>query len=163
MKKNYHLALLILSLLFIFNGRAIWAQNDSLSQFDSTKEIIAIVSQLERLDPSEYILKIDDVREKLEKYFENKKRVCEGDFSTVVLTKGERESDTKKSVKLSKEEREVCLRELKQVQQKYIESLFEAKKRYVIHLHKQRLEELEKSKEEAIKELMKKFNKKGRR
>ena len=70
---------------------------------------------------------------------------------------------SKKSVKLSKEEREVCFRELKQVQQKYIESLFEAKKRYVIHLHKQRLEELEKSKEEAIKELMKKFNKKGRR
>jgi len=136
---------------------------DISPQFDSTKEIIQLVNKLNKTAASDYVVKVDDIREKLEKYIEHKKRVCDGDFSTVILSKGENESDSKKPVKLSKEEKEVCFRELKQVQQKYIESLFNAKKNYMIHLHSLRLKELEESKEMALKNLMNSFNKKGRR
>ncbi len=151
-------------LILIFFGFISLVQAEDISpQFNSTKEIIQLVDKLSETTPSEYVIKVDDIRGKLEKYIEHKKRVCDGDFSTVILSKGENESDLKKSVKLSKEEREVCFRELKQVQQKYIESLFNAKKSYMIHLHSLRLKELEESKEMALKNLMNSFNKKGRR
>jgi hypothetical protein len=129
----------------------------------TSKEINQLITTLVDIPASEYTLKIDTTREKLEKYIENKKRVCDGDFSTVVLNRVEKDSDSKKLVKLSKEEREICFRELKQVQEKFIDSLFLAKKKYMIYLHEQRLAELEDSKEKALKELMNSFNKKGRR
>ncbi len=154
---------MITSLLILGLTLSTFAQESIDPNFDSTKEVSELVKGLENLSASDYTLKIEEVRDKLEKYIENKKRVCDGDFSTVVLSRGERESDKKKSVKLSIEEREVCFRELKQVQQKYIESLFGAKKRYLVHLHQQRMNELEVAKEMAIKELNQTFNKKGRR
>ena len=151
-------------LILVFFGLLSLVQAEDISpQFDSTKEIIQLVNKLNKTTATDYVIKVDDIREKLEKYIEHKKRVCDGDFSTVILSKGENESDPKKPVKLSKEEREVCFRELKQVQQKYIESLFVAKKNYMIHLHSLRLKELEESKQMALKNLMNSFNKKGRR
>lgn len=154
----------IITSLFIsiFSLINITFAQEEVDNSESTKEIVKVVSQLDKLSPENYMNKIDDIRERLEKYFDNKKRVCEGDFSTVVLTKGKR-NNKNDSVKLSKEEREVCFRELKRVQQKYIESLFGAKKKYIVHLHELRLKEFEKSKDRAIKNLSKKFNKKGRR
>ncbi len=150
-------------ILVFFSFLSLVQAEDISPQLNSTKEINQLVNKLNKTAASDYVVQVDDIREKLEKYIEHKKRVCDGDFSTVILSKGENESDPKKPVKLSKEEREVCFRELKQVQQKYIESLFNAKKNYMIHLHSLRLKELEESKEMALKNLMNSFNKKGRR
>ena len=152
---------IIFSLFILSISLFSFSQDDN--QAGSKKQVTQLIENLKGLSPKEYTLKIEDVRDNLERYIENKKGVCKGDFSTVVLSRGEQESSNKKSVKLSKEEREVCFRELKQIQQTYIESLFEVKKRYLVYLHELRLNELEVAKEEAIKELMKTFNKKGRR
>lgn len=136
----------------------------SWAEESSTDEMEKVINEMGALKAVDYIIKIDDYREKLERFIENKKGVCEGEFSTVILARGDRESETpKKPVKLTKEEREVCFRELKQIQQKYIEASYEAKKRYLVYLHEQRLQELERSKDAAIKDLTNRFNKKGRR
>ncbi len=155
---------LLITLLFISPCFFLWAQENQAPKEENTNEMEQMISAMTEIAASEYTLRIDDVREKLEKYIENKKRVCEGSFSTVVLSKRDRETTTdSKPVKLSKEEREVCFRELKQIQQKYISASFEAKKKYLIHIHELRLKELEDSKERALKDLLNSFNKKGRR
>ncbi len=156
--------LITLFFISLFVSQALWAQQEAASGQDTSDEVELLIAGMGKISATEYNLKVDDIRGKLEKYIENKKRVCEGDFSTVILSKGERESGAaKKPVKLSKEEREVCFRELKQIQQKYIEASYEAKKRFLVYLHGERLKELEQSKEDALKHLINSFNKKGRR
>jgi len=149
----------IFSLMFLcLFSAGVWAQQSS------TDEMEKLINEMGALVATDYILKVDDYRSNLERFIENKKGVCEGEFSTVILSRNDRESDNpKKPVKLTKEEREVCFRELKQIQQKYIEASYKAKKRYLIHLHELRLQELEHSKDSAIKDLTNRFNKKGRR
>lgn len=137
---------------------------DSYAQEGTTDKMEKLISEMGGLSSTDYILKIDNYREKLERFIENKKGVCEGEFSTVILSRNDRvAADLKKPVKLTKEERAICFRELKQVQKKYIEASYEAKKRYLIYLHKMRLKELSLSKNNAIKELTNRFNKKGHR
>jgi hypothetical protein len=133
--------------------------------FDYTKKVHKSLQDLKGLGPKEYFKEIDNYRTELEKYFDQKKRVCEGEFSTVILTgapqKGD--EDTKKPVKLKPEERKLCFRELKALQLTFINNMYAARKRYLEYLHKERLQELDLSREKAVKSLQGSFNKRSRR
>jgi len=131
--------------------------------FEYTKKVAADLEKLKALAPKDYFQKVDDFRTELEKYFDHKKRVCEGEFSTVILSGSSENKQNKKPVKLSREERKLCFRELKALQVTFINNMYSARKRYLGFLHAKRIEELEKARENSIKSLQDSFNKKSRR
>lgn len=135
------------------------AQEDG-NIFDYTKRIHKSLEELKTLKPEDYFNNVDNYRIELEKFFDQKKRVCEGEFSTVILS--ESNSQEKKPVKLKPEERKLCFRELKALQLTFINNLFQARKKYLSFLHKKRIKELETARENAVKSLQRSFDKKRR-
>lgn len=133
--------------------------------FDYTKKVHQALKKLKDLPGESYFKEIDNYRSELEKYFDQKKRVCEGEFSTVILTgvPQEDKKNTAKPVKLKPEERKLCFRELKALQLTFINNMYQARKRYLTFLHDKRLEELDLSREKAVKSLQDSFNKGSRR
>jgi hypothetical protein len=152
-------------ILTLFISCGAFAQGDVVQSniFEYTKRVAADLEKLKNLEPKNYFQKVDDFRTELEKYFDHKKRVCEGEFSTVILSGGGESSQNKKPVKLSKEERKLCFRELKALQVTFINNMYSARKRYLAFLHAKRIEELEEARENSIKSLQDSFNKKSRR
>jgi len=158
--------LIAFSLLF---SVSIFGQDTSEVQttFEYTKKVKEQLNAIKSLPPEDYFKKVDTYRLALEKYMENKKRVCEGEFSTVIL-----ESDNvndqstidsaKKGNKLSREERKLCFRELKALQVTFINNMFIARKSYLDHLHDKRIEQLKVAREDAIKNIQMSFSKKRR-
>lgn len=158
------LKLMFFFLFLLFNCTAfsqdLGEQNNT---FEYTKKITLGLNKLKNLAADNYFQKVDDFRAELEKYFDHKKRVCEGEFSTVILSGNVESKQNKKPLKLSKEERKLCFRELKALQVTFINNLYIARKRYLSFLHTKRIEELEKARGESIKSLQDSFNKKSRR
>jgi hypothetical protein len=159
---------LLLPLLFI---SSVLAEEVIETPFQYTKKIHNELQKLKTLGPMDYFSKIDGFRTELEKYFEHKKRVCEGEFSTIILAPAEAERPDQKRQKkdegsrkkLTKEERKLCFRELKALQVTYIHNLYLARKKFLVYLHRKRLKELEDSREAAIKRLQSSFSKGKRR
>lgn len=129
-----------------------FAQDDEVeSPFEYTQKIQKQLSELKDITPEKFLVQVDQYRDNLEKYFEHKKRVCNGEFSTVILSEaGESRQDGKR---LSKEERKLCFREMKALQTTYINNMHQARKRYLESLHSQRIQQLEDSREKALNDL----------
>lgn len=112
------------------------------------------IGKVKSIDPQSYFKEIDKYRQLIERYIKNKKMVCNGEFSTLVLSDSEIMPFGDK-IKLSKEERKLCLREIKNMQVAFIRNSFVAKKNYLDYLHKQRIGDLINAKEKMIKSLQK--------
>lgn len=153
---------ILIMIVFTLN---ICAQGDKLEGniFEYTKKVHEQLNELRDISPADYFKNVDTYRTELEKYFDQKKRVCEGEFSTVILAGVSETSPNQKPVKLKPEERKLCFRELKALQLTFINNMFAARKRYLEFLHKERLSELDKAREKAVKTLQDSFNKKSRR
>lgn len=137
-----------------------YAKANDLTSFEYTQEIGKELELLKSIKPSDYINEINEHRTKLDKYFEHKKRVCNGEFSTVVLQGTvSKDSTKKKGNKLSKEERKLCFREMKAMQMTFVNHMFLARKSYLTYLHEKRLSELSEAREKAIKSLQRSFSK----
>tara|TARA_R110002072_G_scaffold534_6_gene3908 strand:+ start:86420 stop:86923 length:504 start_codon:yes stop_codon:yes gene_type:complete len=135
--------------------------------FEYTKKVKEQLNAIKKIAPEDYFKEVDGHRVSLEKYMENKKRVCEGEFSTVILESDNSSSTAatnsdRKSNKLSREERKLCFRELKALQVTFINNMFVARKNYLTFLHEKRLSELKMAREEAIKNIQMSFSKKRR-
>jgi hypothetical protein len=146
-------------LLSFFLLTALAAQESGETSFEYTKRVRDELEAIKNLSSEEYFLKVDGMRVEIEKYIDHKRRVCNGEFSTVVLTEKEDISVRPKANKLTKEERKLCFRELKALQNTFINNMFVARKAYLDQLHKQRIEDLSKMREEAIKNLNSAFEK----
>ncbi|MCP4912209.1 MAG: hypothetical protein GY909_03740 [Oligoflexia bacterium] len=159
----------IFSAIILLVCFSIFAQeaNEVRTTFEYTKKVKQQLNAIKKLPPENYFKEVDTYRLALEKYMENKKRVCEGEFSTVIL-----ENDTvndqsaidnaKKGNKLSREERKLCFRELKALQVTFINNMFIARKNYLDHLHNKRIDQLKVAREDAIKNIQMSFSKKRR-
>ena len=124
------------------------------------------LDEVKDLAPEEFLQSIDSYRESLEKYIEHKKRVCNGEFSTIILgvEDNEKKLKKKKRNKLSREERTLCFRELKGFQVTLVNNVYVARKRFLNYLHQKRIEELEATRIKTIDNLQKAFSKgQGRR
>ena len=135
------------------------------STFEYTKKIQKEIEEVKQLSADKFFKNIDRYRESIEKYFDHKKRVCNGEFSTIILTEGVESKNTKVN-KLSIEERKLCFREMKALQTTYINYMFLARKRYLDFLHERRIAELMEARKQAIDSLQSSFtpkNKKRRR
>tara|TARA_R110000868_G_scaffold304021_3_gene564507 strand:+ start:2402 stop:2863 length:462 start_codon:yes stop_codon:yes gene_type:complete len=121
--------------------------------------IQAKIKALEDMKPETFSQNVESLRALLDRYFDNKKRVCNGEYSTMVLGDvGELGNKAaEEGRKLSKDERKVCFREMKNLQVNYINALYSARRKYVLWLQEKQLEELTKVKDEAIKRLQTNF------
>jgi len=132
--------------------------------FEITQEIRGDLEGLKTLNSEEFPNRIEKIRDEVERYIEHKGRVCNGEFSTIVLTEKTDKADLSKpnlpSNKLSKEERKLCFKELKAIHSTYINNLFIARKNYLEFIHGKRTAELELSREEAVKKLQKLYDSK---
>jgi hypothetical protein len=142
--------------------------NDAVSYsgtFEYTKKIISVIRTIKDLTPDQFYKKIDHYRSNLEKYFLQKKKVCNGEFSTIILSEGRVRADlpAMEPRKLSREERELCFREMKALQLEYINNMFLARKNYLDFLHERRVAELLEARETSIKSLQSTFSKRERK
>jgi len=127
---------------------------------DYTQRIRQIIDEVKDLGTEMYVNKVDGYRQVIEKYIDHKKRVCNGEFSTIVLSdQGEDGGSNKAVARLSGEERKLCFREMKALQIAYINNMFVARKRYLDYLHVQRIDELTKARDQSIKILQTGFSK----
>jgi hypothetical protein len=130
---------------------------EQFNAFEYSRGIYSKVKELSKLSPEEYVDRISQYREDVDKFISHKKGVCEGNFSTVILNQ---QGQEKSEYKLSQREQELCYRELKGLQLNYINNLFEAKKRYLNYLHEKRIVNLNKARETSLKQLQAMFDKK---
>jgi hypothetical protein len=127
-----------------------------------TRKIREEIEAIKNLNPEEYVSKIDQYRLAVEKYIDHKKRVCNGEFSTIILSdSGEEQVRAEK--RLGNEERKLCFREMKAIQISYINNMYSARKKYLDYLHALRIEELSKVRDQTIKSLQNSFEREERR
>ncbi|MCO4794420.1 MAG: hypothetical protein KC493_11940 [Bacteriovoracaceae bacterium] len=157
--KNTLIAFLV---LFSFNARSVETETEVsdyttyASTFEYTKKIQKEIEEVKDLPAENFFKNIDTYRLSIEKYFAHKKRVCNGEFSTIILMEGNKSSKSKVN-KLSLEERKLCFREMKALQTTYINYMFLARKRYLDFLHERRIGELMEARKEAIDSLQASF------
>lgn len=131
------------------------------NSFEYTQKVKKSLEDLKGLVGKDYYQKVDQYRALLEKYMDHKKRVCEGEFSTVILLEENESSKnkppSKSNNKLSKDERKLCYRELKALQVTFIDNMFHARKNYLNYLHEEQLKALEDAREKSIKNIQSSF------
>jgi hypothetical protein len=149
-----------LALCLLLSISPVFSQTEGENSFEYTKRVRDALETIKTIKPENYISKVDKFRGDLEKYIENKKRVCDGEFSTVILGEKPREDIKNKKNKLTREEKKLCFRELKALQITFVNNLYVARKSYVEYLHKERLQELASARAKTIKSLQNSFNKK---
>lgn len=116
------------------------------------------IRALAEIKPEAFAQNVETIRSELDRYFDNKKRVCNGEYSTMVLGDvGEPGKAAEEHRKLTKDERKICFREMKNLQVSYINALYEARRSYTQWLQEQQLQELSKVRDEAIKRLQTNF------
>ena len=142
----------ILFLVISLNGFS-----EEKTSFEYTKEIHTKISELTRVQPSSYQARVYELKSELERFFSHKKKVCNGEFSSVILTDSLEEGG---SNKLTKEEKELCFRELKALQTTFINNLFIARKNYLQWGHDKNLSDLNEERVKAILSLKESFAKK---
>ena len=127
------------------------------SSFEYTQEIHKKIEELKGLNPLSYQVRVYELKSDLENFFSHKKKVCNGEFSSVILTESLREGGNDK---LTKEEKKLCFRELKALQTSFVNNLFIARRKYLNWGHEKNLSDLSAEREKAIFSLKESFNKK---
>ena len=120
--------------------------------FEKVKESII---KIKSLKPEEYLNSIDSFRTSIDRFVGYKKRVCNGEFSSLVLENGEIVQGQKK--RLTEEEKIICFSELKKIQEDFIKNTFEARVKYLDYLHQKQIIDLKEAKKELLKSLDKTF------
>ncbi len=147
----------LLTFIFILSFPFI-AIAEEASPLEYSKKFKSQLDELNELMPDEFLQKIDSYRESLERYVEHKKRVCNGEFSTIVLGVTNVEKTARKKNKLTRAERVLCFRELKGFQVTLVNNMYSARKRFLDYLHSKRITELEKARNKTIKSLQGSFS-----
>lgn len=137
-------------LIFLFPV-LVYSQSQE-NNLNSSEDIHKQLVELKNLKPDEFDKKIDDFRGSVERYIEKKKRVCNGEFTTIILNDEAKVSETQVK-KLSKEEKQLCFNELKAIYKTYINHLFVVRSRFLEYLNKKRIEELASIRDETLKSI----------
>ncbi|WP_372652407.1 hypothetical protein [Halobacteriovorax sp.] len=149
----------IVILLTIFlSSQAVFSQAKK-SSFDYTTEIHTKISKIKVVAPEDFIGELEDLKVDLENFFDHKRKVCNGEFSSLILVASA--SKDGGGNKLSDEERSLCFRELKALQTTYVNNLFLARKRFLTWSFEKNIKSLDSEREKAIKSLQGSFDKKG--
>ena len=150
----------ILSLFFALETSAKKRQTILLGPKEFTKKIKATLDEIRFLDAKNFPKKIFPLRLKVEKFTSYQKKICQGEFSTIVLNEFSTQGDNngkKELKKLDKNERRLCFRELKSIQILFINAVHQARYNYLKIIHQRELEGLNSIKAESLQDLDKTF------
>ena len=139
-----------------FGNLTVTGSNNSMLNTDTIRKMVETIGTM---DHKEYINNIDGYRRSIERYIENKKRVCSGEFSTIIVDDEKGISPEIEAKRLDERERKLCFKDIQTLQINFINKIFEARKRYLFYLHKIRLKELSEARESVIKNLKESFEK----
>lgn len=129
--------------------------------YEYSNKINIELDQLKNIKSEEYVEKVQIIRSNLKNYFEHKKRVCQGEFSALILDGAAgiiNKRKKRKKVRLTKKEKALCYLEMKNMQESYILGSYEARRKFLIDLHEKKMKELEKLKNDSLYNLKKTFN-----
>jgi len=129
------------------------------SRADSSVAIRKLMNEIPQMEPMLYPDKIASFRETFENYFEYKKEVCNGAFTTMIVDEKEGVKQNKSLDKLSKEEKSLCVKDLKELHVGFINNMFIWRKKYLDYVHEQRLNELNTIKQNSINEIQRSYEK----
>ena len=129
------------------------------SRADSSVAIRKLMNEIPQMEPMLYPDKIALFRETFENYFEYKKEVCNGAFTTLIVDEKEGVKQTKSLDKLSKEEKNLCVKDLKELHVSFINNMFTWRKKYLDYVYEQRLKELNIIKQNSINEIQRSYEK----
>ncbi len=150
----------IIFLLTIFlSSQSVFSQAKK-SSFEYTAEIHNKISKIKVVAPENFIGELEDLKVDLENFFDHKRKVCNGEFSSLILVASSASKDGGGN-KLSDEERSLCFRELKALQTTYVNNLFLARKRFLTWSFEKNIKNLDSEREKAIKSLQESFDKKS--
>jgi hypothetical protein len=129
---------------------------------EQTKELdaekIALIKRLKVIATSrseDFLNDIDVLKTDVFNYISFKKKECLGEFSSVITNDlGDKEVVKRK---LTKEEKKICLIELKLFNAFYINQTFESRKTYLTRIHKDQMIQLEVLKDEMLDDNERKF------
>ena len=133
-----------------------------ISGWGAEIKIEGVLQNIKLLEAGDYLKNIGVKKETVEKYIDHKKRVCSGEFTSHILDESEMKEPIEYRV-LSKKDRIRCFKKVQAVQISLVENLYLARRKYLVSLHGERLLELEKIKENSVKEIDFYFKKLGRR
>ena len=139
--------------LLWFTIAAFAEQNDSSGRSNKIKEMM---DKLRTLPAEKYVDDIHEIRDEMEKIMDYKRRVCHGEFSNIILEGLEVKS-------LPEKERKLCLAKLMKLKATYIDNLFVARIRFLNHQHKNRIKELNISRQKSIEQIEQVIGKKKSR
>ena len=117
----------------------------------SESDVSVSIEKLEKLPAANYLNEIAPLRESLQNYMLTKKRVCQGEFTTHVI------NTVSADIKLNEKEKIKCWNDLKGFEGSFIEALYSCRRRYLEYNHSRQLDELQKVREIARAELLKKY------
>ncbi|WP_034728932.1 hypothetical protein [Bacteriovorax sp. BSW11_IV] len=138
-----------LLLILLFASSSFSQEKAPTTTFEYTDQVSRKIDELKELRPEEYIQKVNSYRDVIEKYIDHKKRVCTGEFSTIILSSQGTPVEGSR-IHLNNEERELCFRELKALQINFVNNMYVARRKFLDSMHEKRIEELSKAREEAL-------------
>lgn len=164
----------IASILFLLPLNVIAAQRSvgsvseeertmALNDLQATRDAQAEIQAISEIAPENFPREVRRLRQSVERFFDHKKRVCNGEFSTVILNPVEVTGEMVLSEeivvrKLNAQERRICFREMQEMQRLYINNTFQARKRYLDFIHEERIKELDKARRQALDEIEQSFS-----
>ena len=92
------------------------------------------------------------MRESIEKFLTAKKKVCQGEYAPYILS-APAEGKLPSKTKIDDKEKRSCFKDLRKMHATYLENMYKARKRFLEANHKNRLDELARHHEKALKDL----------
>ena len=142
-----------LSCLGLSLSLVLFAQGEGEGEESPARKILRQLNELKSLGQEEYREKVVEITQNFNRYLSYQKKVCAGEFSSLVFEREKRGEALGERPKLSKEEREACTRSLLEMQKKYVEVSFDKRAEFLQLAHRERMERLQQQRQEALQEL----------
>lgn len=119
------------------------------------KDLVKKLKDLKVNDFKNYIEEMYLLRDSVQLFIENKKKECLGEFASIVMNDAGESELVKR--KLTKEEKKLCLHDLKTFNAFYIGRLFDSKKEYLRKIYQRQMSAMEVAKDDLLEEMEKRF------
>jgi hypothetical protein len=150
---------LLVILLFSFAATCCFCEETKAKQsFGNSENFLSeTFKSLDKSNSELFGSSLLSIETKVTEYFKEKRQMCSGIFK---FTEVDEEGNEKKlSKKLTRDEKKLCLYEIKKNQIFYINQLIKSKKTYYRLRHKENISGLNSLKEEMLKDLERSFQK----
>lgn len=120
---------------------------------NSKEQILERLNTLSSSEDEEYEKVIFSLNREVESYISMRQKECLGEFSILEINTESENSQVTQRKKLSKEEQKLCQVELINFRKKYVNIIFEIRKKHLVKKHSEQLQELDQYRQKNLSEL----------